>query len=411
MTALCTSSALMNAAMAMTSTASTLVAGLRLGAGLASVPITVGIVGTGLGATGIARLMRRSRRGALVTGYLLASLGSGVGVVAVASGNAVALCVAMLLLGFGNAGAQLSRYAAADLYPVRRRGFAIGLLVWAAAFGGVGGPLLLASSGSLASGVGLAVLSGPFLLAGLACVTATVAVSGYQGTPSAEITMAGLRSTRKLLSNPITFSSLATMVTAQMVMVAVMTATPLDMRMQGAGLGMVGMTLSAHTFGMFALSPLTGRLTDRFGARPVMAAGLGTLVASTGLVAVGDGSGLRAVALFLLGYGWNLCFLGGSTQLAAGRLDGERMAVEGAVDSAVWCTAAVASLASTAIMSATGYPMLAVASSGFAGLMTIAAWSVGARGASAPGHVSRPPAAGRHPLRSGAGRGVSRRTG
>src|SRR5262249_59206925 len=72
----------------------------------------------------------------------------------------------------------------------------------------------------------------------------------------------------------------ATMITAQLVMVAVMTAAPLSMHMHGADLGAVGAMLSAHTFGMFALAPLSGWLVDRFGARVVMAAGLATLAGS-----------------------------------------------------------------------------------------------------------------------------------
>jgi MFS family permease len=340
--------------------------------------------------------MRRGRRTALELGYLIASLGCALGIWAVQRDNVLALAAALLLIGLGNAGAQLSRYAAADLYPSRRRGAAIGLLVWAAAIGAVGGPLLLAWSGSLAGRAGLLVLSGPFILGGVACLAAIVAITGYHNAPAPPpaapahpgppappvhpgppaalphtTTPSAGRPLLALLGTPLARSSLATMVTAQVVMVAVMTATPMDMRMHGAGLGLVGMALSAHTLGMFALSPVTGRFCDRFGARPVMAGGLCALVASTGLVAMGGGAAMRAVALFLLGYAWNLCFLGGSSQLATNVPDAERIDVEGAVDGAVWTTAAIASLASTAIMSATGYPALAMAACGFAGLITI----------------------------------------
>jgi MFS family permease len=151
------------------------------------------------------------------------------------------------------------------------------------------------------------------------------------------------------------------MVTAQVVMVAVMTAAPLDMHMHGQGLGAVGMTLSAHTLGMFAFSPLTGRLLDSVGARPVMFAGLLVLAVATVLAATTPESvvPLRTGALFLLGYGWNLCFVGGSGRLAADLPDSARANVEGAVDAAVWGIAAAASLASTAVLSAGGYGALA----------------------------------------------------
>lgn len=156
------------------------------------------------------------------------------------------------------------------------------------------------------------------------------------------------------------------MVTAQVVMVAVMTATPLAMHMTGHALDAVGMVLSAHIFGMFALSPLTGWLADRFGPRPVMLGGLATLAASTTLAAAAGGFGwLRTLGLFLLGYGWNLCFIGGSAHLARDLL--ERTRVEGAVDSGIWAAAALASVASTALQAAAGYAAL----TGDAGILAI----------------------------------------
>ncbi|HEX2316602.1 MAG TPA: hypothetical protein VHJ17_22855 [Thermomonospora sp.] len=134
MAALCSGVAAMNAAMSTASAAGTLVAGDRLGVGWGGVPNMAGIVGTGVGALLLTRLMRRrSRRAVLVTGY-----------------------------------------AAAEWHPPHRRGRAIGVVVWSAALGAVGGPLLLDPSGDAAEGLGLAVVAGPFLVA---AVTSAVAVS------------------------------------------------------------------------------------------------------------------------------------------------------------------------------------------------------------------------------------------
>lgn len=357
MAALCAGTTLMNASMAVTSATGTLVAADRLGAGWGGVPSTAGIVGTGAGALALTRLTRRmSRRAAFVLGYAAAAAGACLAAAAVAAGDVAGLCAGMLLLGLGNAAAQLSRYAAADLHPAGRRGSAIGLVVWSAAAGAVGGPLLLDPSGVLAGGADLPVLTGPFLLALLTCaVAAGVAAGGPRGRVGAR----AAPPLRELVRTPAARSALTVMVTAQVVMVAVMTAAPLDMHMHGDGLDAVGMTLSAHTLGMFALSPVTGRLFDRFGARPVIVGGLLTLAASTGLAAVATGSPARPVALFLLGYGWNLCFVGGSGRLARDLPEAERPHVEGAVDAAVWTIAAAASLLSTVVLSAGGYAVLA----------------------------------------------------
>ncbi|MGI5421072.1 MFS transporter [Actinomadura luteofluorescens] len=372
MAALCSGVALMNASMAVASATATLVAADRLGAGWGGVPNTAGIVGTGVGALALTRLVRTSRRRAFVLGYAAAAAGACLAALAVANGDVIGLCLGMLLLGLGNAGAQLSRYAAADLHPAGRRGLAIGLVVWCAAAGAVGGPLLLDPSGAAAAGAGLPAFTGPFLLAVLTCaVAAGTAAGGPAGRAGAQGSPPPLR---RLARTPAARSALAVMATAQVVMVAVMTAAPLDMHLHGDGLGAVGMTLSAHTLGMFALSPLTGRMTDRYGAQPVILAGLAVLALSTAFAAVATGSPGRAAALFLLGYGWNLCFVGGSARLARDLPEAERQHTEGAVDAAVWTVAAAASLLSTAVLSAGGYAALAWASC--AGTLAVAAGQV-----------------------------------
>jgi MFS family permease len=444
MTALFSGAALMNAAMAVASAVSTIVAGERLGARWGAVPNTASIVGTGIGALALTVLMNRhGRRVGLTCGYVASACGGALSAAAVAAGDVIALSVGMLLLGLGNAGAQLSRYAAAGLYPPGRRGFAISTVVWAGALGAVGGPLLLGPSNYAATHFGLPSLTGPYVLAALTTLGAaaviattrpkpTVARSGGEmgpagaaepdttrteeagtagaadGTPAgasgdgagactseaaagdeaapvdaspsaesapANVTVvaggagtggaAGATSGRVRLREVVRPSgartALVVMATAQVVMVAVMTAAPLDMHMHGQGLDAVGMTLSAHTLGMFAFSPVTGRLLDRVGARPVMVGGLLTLVVATVLAATtpeGDAP-VRTGALFLLGYGWNLCFVGGSGRLARDLPASARASVEGAVDAAVWSVAAAASLGSTLVLSAGGYAALA----------------------------------------------------
>jgi MFS family permease len=366
MPALFAGAAMMNAAMAAASAVSTIVAADELGPAWGAVPNTAGIVGTGIGALALTRVMNRwGRRAGLILGYLVAAAGAAIAAIAVAAGHLGDLTLGMLLLGLGNAGAQLSRYAAAELYPAARRGFAIGVVIWAGTIGAVGGPLLLAPSSRIVVGLGGAAFVGPFVFASLAGAVAVVAVTGMPaGTGHAGGSRLPLRA---LLNTHATRSALAVMATAQVVMVAVMTAAPVDMHLHGHGLGAVGTVLSAHTLGMFALSPLTGRLLDRFGSPPVMLGGLLTLAVAAGLAATMSQPSSRMVALFLLGYGWNLCFIGGSGRLARELPESQRAHVEGTVDAAIWTIAAVGSLTSTVVLSAGGYPILAAA----AGALTI----------------------------------------
>ncbi len=137
--ALFTSAALMTAAMASASAVSTLVAADEFGAAWAGLPSTAGVAGTGSGAIVLSRLMSRyGRRAGLLAGYVAALEGALLAAAAVPAGNIAVLITGMGLLGIGNAGAQLSRYAAADLYLPHRRGVAIGSVIWAGTVGAVG---------------------------------------------------------------------------------------------------------------------------------------------------------------------------------------------------------------------------------------------------------------------------------
>ena len=166
MTAIVVAAALMNAAMSVASGVGTIVAADRLGLAWGGVAATAGIVGTGVGALALTRLTARRGRGrALAVGYLVGAVGAVVATGGAVTDDVAALLIGMLLLGLGNAAAQLSRYAAAELHTEDRRGRAIGAVVWAGAVGAVGGPLLLGATGALAVRFGWVPAAGPFLLA------------------------------------------------------------------------------------------------------------------------------------------------------------------------------------------------------------------------------------------------------
>jgi len=336
----------MNAATAAASPVATIVAADQVGAAWGAVPNTAAIVGTGLGSIVLTKLTgRRGWRFGLVTGYTTAAIGGVFAAVFTALHDVGGLTLAMLLLGFGQAGALLSRYAAAE-HSSSGRGLAIGAIVWSGAIGAVAAPLLLQPLG----------VRGAFAFA--AAVAGVAALGLLRLPPLARRSTVSPVSIATLVRGPAARSAFAVMATAQVIMALVMTATPLDMHLHHQSLGSVGYILSAHTLGMFAFAPLTGWLLDRIGAGPVMAAGVATLAGSAGLAASGV---LPAGALFLLGVGWNFCFVGGSGRLAARLSTSEQAGVEGAVDGAVWGLAATAGFASTAVLAVGGFAALALA--------------------------------------------------
>ncbi len=335
-------------------------------ASLSGVPNAVGVAGTALGAGLLSALMaRRGRRGGLVAGYLVGALGAVTAVASLAASSFALLIVASLLFGLGNAAIQLTRYAASDALPAEERARAVGIVVWASTVGAVLGPNLLQPAGWLAERLGLTVLQGAFGLAVLAfALAATVARTRLPATapPDRSPGIAPALAWRDVLGQARVRIALLGLVAGQVVMVLIMTMTPVHVRDTGHDIGTVGIVISAHTLGMFALSPVSGRLATRFGSIPVLYASFATLLAAAILAALAppDAITLLTLGLFLLGFGWNLGFVAGSGLLTRGADLAERIRLQGMTDTMVWTAAAVASAASGVVLQLAGYATLAV---------------------------------------------------
>ena len=111
---------------------------------------------------------------------------------------------------------------------------------------------------------------------------------------------------------------------------------------------------------MFAFAPLVGRIVDRIGAVPMIGASSVVLVASSVLAATAPASatGRLTWALFLLGIGWNLGFVAGSTLLSVTVEPAVRPLIQGRVDSMVWGSSAAASAGAGVLLAGTGYTVL-----------------------------------------------------
>lgn len=355
-----------------TSTVGTLIASDAVGAAWSGVSATFGIAGNACGALLLSRLMaNHGRRFGLMAGFAAAVAGAFAAVAGVLAGLFPVLLLGMVLIGIGNGGAQLARYAGAEFYPSDRRATALSALVWAGTVGAILGPSLIAPAAAGARNAGLPELAGTFVLAvgfcALACGAAALLPRGTGRSTATTTDRAGVRTWLTL--RPVRLA-LTAMVCGQVAMVAVMTMTPVHLREHGQGLAVVGGVLSAHMIGMFALSPLSGRLADRFGGSTTIALGMGTLVCSSvvAILAPTDASGpLLSIALFLLGYGWNLCFVGGSSLLSRDLPADQRTRLQGGIDATVWAVSAVASLASGRLLAIGDYGFLAAV----AGLIAI----------------------------------------
>jgi MFS family permease len=354
---------------------------------VAGLPQAVLVVGSAVAALAMSALSRRyGRSRALAAGLAVAAGGS----LVVLAGDLTWLLAGTLLFGAGNAAVMLGRYAAADGAPEGARGRAMATVLVATTVGAVAGPNLLVPADALGRSLGMPGLDGAYLVAALcfaaaACLLLRLPARSSLSEPDRPGTAPGGTAVRGLVVLALT----------NLVMVGVMTMAPVHLHHLGVGLGAIGLVVSLHIAGMFAPAPLSGWLADRWGAAPTTALAGAVLAASALLAAASaDAPVVLGVALMLLGVGWNLGLVAGSTLLTAGVPAAERPRREGWGEVAMGVAASGGGAASGAVMSGGGYGLLATAGAAVAALVVAAAWQArlsGRRSAVRPSPAPSPP--------------------
>ncbi len=348
-------------------------------AGLPSALLTLGSAGAAYVVGALSQAGGR-RRG-LVAGYTGGAVGGVLVVLGASLPSTALLLVGLLVYGAGTATSLQARYAGADLAPPARRGRALSTVLVATALGAVAGPNLVGPTGALAQDAGIPRLAGPFALAVLAYAAAAVLLLvRLRPDPllvARELDLAAPPGSGgpTVLDRTALRLGATVLVVTQLVMVGVMTMTPVHMRDHGHGLGATGLVIGLHIGAMFLPSPVTGRLADRYGPRPV-AVGGGTALVCAGLLAAAapeDSVAVLTVALVLLGLGWNLGLLAGTALLTAAVPLAERAGVQGRVDVAVALAGATGGLGSGFVVAATGFAALSLLGGSLALVVLLAA--------------------------------------
>lgn len=328
------------------------ITGARTWSGL---PGAAAILGTAAGTAGLSAVMsRRGRRPGLVLGWTVGALGAVAAILAIQTASLPLLIAAMVILGIGHGANQLARFAAADPHPVERRGTVLSLVVWAGTVGAVAGPNVLDPTGPIAEGMGLVPLTGGYITALTAFALAgAITLVTLRPDPAdlAEVTPGSAGSQERGWDRR-TVVAVGALVTAQFVMVLIMTMTPVHIRGHEHGLVAVGAVMSAHFAGMFALAPIAGRASDRFGPLRVALTGLILVVLSGVLAALSPPASVLTlgVALLILGLGWSAAFVASSTLLTR-----TSVTLQGRADAMGWAFAALASVSSGVLIGAVGY--------------------------------------------------------
>tara|TARA_Y100000588_G_scaffold300191_1_gene321658 strand:+ start:698 stop:1951 length:1254 start_codon:yes stop_codon:yes gene_type:complete len=359
-------------------------ASLSGNAALAGIPAALVMVGRAIGPVPTARLMdSRGRRSAFVAGYTVGALGGLIAGVAVATESYALLLLGAFLLGVARASGDMARYAAAEIFPVEQRGRVIGLMVFAATVGAIGGPILVLATAGPAVALGLPEFSGPWFATSGMLVLASVITWIFVRPDPREISVSdgvsdeqgGLMTHRisKLLAQRSIQIGVLALLVGQAAMTLTMVVIPLHMHEGLHSTGAISIAMTCHVAGMFALSPLTGRMVDGFGAYPVVLMGAIMLILASILASLDSGLGAVLLGMFVLGYGWNACYVGGSSLLATGMPIGIRARLQGRIESVTAVVGALSSAVSGPLfVGGAGMGWVGVSGVGVAAILVVA---------------------------------------
>ncbi|MCY9547186.1 MULTISPECIES: MFS transporter [Lysinibacillus] len=343
-------------------------------AGVPSALFTLGSAGAALI---VGKLSQRyGRRTGLSTGFFVGGLGA-IGVVIAAITNSVILLFASLFIyGAGTASNLQARYAGTDLANNKQRAKAISTTMVMTTFGAVAGPNLVEIMGKVAVSIGVPSLAGPFILSATAFILAGLVLFIMLRPDPLEIAKmieADRREneygnkTESLSEKAINKRGLTVgatvMVLTQIVMVAIMTMTPVHMKHHGHGLSEVGIVIGFHVGSMYLPSLVTGVLVDKIG-RTAMSIASGVTLLCAGLLAAfapSDSMVLLIVALSLLGLGWNFGLISGTAQIVDSTEPSTRAKTQGKIDVLVALAGASGGALSGMVVANASYATLSLA--------------------------------------------------
>ena len=327
---------------------------------MATLPVMSYVIGGALSTGLVARTQQRfGRRGSFQTGLAVALVSALLCCFAAVTRNFWLLCFATVIAGYYNANAGLYRFAAAELAAPEWREKAVSMVMAGGLIGAVAGPNL-----AKATREALAVpFAGAYIALAAVALLSMVVMHFIEFPPApARKESGGGRSLSEIARQPVFIVAAAAGALGYGVMNLLMAATPIAMQICSLPFSDAALVLEWHVIGMFAPGFFTGHLIRRFGALPVMGAGL---LLNLGCIAVAL-SGVELhhfiVALFLLGVGWNFLFTGSTTLSLTAYAPEERDRAQGALNFCVFATLALTSFASGVLVTTQGWQLLNVGS-------------------------------------------------
>jgi MFS family permease len=320
---------------------------------LATMPITLIVLGSMLAATPMSALMQKhGRKAGFFVGALGGVIGASVGAYGLWTGSFAIFLIGSMFTGIYMSAHGFYRFAAADTASEAFRPKAISYVMAGGLLSAIIGPQLIKLTSDA--------MAVPFLGSYLTVIAINVIGSTlflFLDIPKPAAPVQGAPAGRgrlELLKSPRIGVAVICAMVSYALMNLVMTSTPLAVVGCGFEKANAADVVSAHVLAMYIPSFFTGHLITRFGVEKIMAIGLAILAAAGVVGLAGVELGNFFVALILLGVGWNFGFIGATTMLAGAHKPEERGRVQGMNDMIVFGMVTIASLASGGLMNCSG---------------------------------------------------------
>ena len=278
----------------------------------------VGVAGAVIGTQMFDKMSQKySKNKALSNTFLIGSLGGLVQISSLLIDSFILLLVGAFILGIGQSAALQTRYVASFVASESFKATALSLAVWFSVFGSIFGPRLVGEySAVFENWLGSDLIVGYFIatfgmfLAGLSVLLFSQKDSALNKKLVIEksLKLSELDSTARLLTKILVLN--------HFVMVLIMSATPLHIKDIGETIKLVGTIISYHTLGMFLLSPILGKLVDKYGSKLFAVIGSLILILSCVVSLFNTNILFLKIGLYLLGLGWNFTYIAISSAIS-----------------------------------------------------------------------------------------------
>ena len=324
---------------------------------LATLPLSIMVVGTALATVSAAMLMRRAgRRIGFVIGAAIAAGAGFFAAYALYVDSFAYFCIGVGLYGVNNAFVQQYRFAAAESVPAAVASRAISLVLLGAIGGAFFGPLLATVGQHF---IESHVYMGSMLAIGALQVIAIILLHGLKeplAVASGSAAHTSERPLRTIVLQPAFVVAVLASVVGYGVMTLVMTATPLSMHVHdGLSLRDTAWVIQSHVLAMYVPSLFSGVLIARLGVVRVLLLGLVSMLATIVFGLMGHAVMDYWWSLVLLGIGWNFLFVGGTALLVDSYRPVERFKAQAVNEFSVFGVSAAGSLLAGTLIHSWGW--------------------------------------------------------